>query len=64
MLTVPAVKIQQFKQEFFVLNLSAPEVQRLVRFEVLGDPGMQGGAAKARTRGRASPVNWAKREGR
>jgi hypothetical protein len=29
MLTVPAVKVQQFRQEFFLLNLSATDVRRL-----------------------------------
>ncbi len=34
MLTVPAVKIQQFRQEFYLLNLSATDVQRLVRSNI------------------------------
>jgi hypothetical protein len=29
MLTVPVVKIQQFRQEFYLLNLAAADVQRL-----------------------------------
>lgn len=57
MLTVPAVKIQQFKQEFYLLNLAAADVQRLVRFEVLGEAGLDG-ARRAARRARASPVNW------
>jgi DGQHR domain-containing protein len=57
MLTVPAVKIQQFRQEFYLLNLSATDVQRLVRFEVLGDAGLDG-ASRATRRARPSPVNW------
>ncbi|HET8540537.1 MAG TPA: DGQHR domain-containing protein [Anaeromyxobacter sp.] len=57
MLTVPAVKVQQFKQEFFLLNLSATDVQRLVRFEVLGEAGLDG-AHRAARRARPSPVNW------
>ncbi len=57
MLTVPAVKIQQFKQEFYLLNLSAMDVQRLVRFEVLGDAGLDG-ARRAARRARPMPVNW------
>ena len=34
MLTIPGLKVQQFNQEFFLLNLSAEDVERLVRFEV------------------------------
>lgn len=55
MLTVPAVKVQQFKQEFFLLNLSAIDVQRLVRFEVLGEAGLDGAHRGAR---RARPTHW------
>ncbi len=61
MLTVPAVKIQQFRQEFYLLNLSAADVQRLVRFEVLGEAGLDG-AHRAPRRARPSPVNWAEIE--
>ncbi|MBI5482128.1 MAG: DGQHR domain-containing protein [Deltaproteobacteria bacterium] len=57
MLTVPALKVQQFKQEFYLLNLAAADVERLVRFEVLGEAGLDGGR-HARRRGTASPVNW------
>lgn len=61
MLTVPAVKIQQFKQEFYLLNLAAADVQKLVRFEVLGDTGLDG--AKRKPRGsKPGPVNWAEIE--
>jgi hypothetical protein len=63
MLTIPAVKIQQFKQEFFLLNLSATDVQRLVRFEVLGEAGLDG-ARRAARRARPSPVNWVEIEGK
>lgn len=60
MLTVPAIKIQQFKQDFFVLNLSAADVQRLVRFEVLGEAGVHD--TNRSKRRAASPVNWAEIE--
>ncbi len=53
MLTVPAVKIQQFRQEFYLLNLSATDVQRLVRFEVLGDAGVDGARRAARSPSRS-----------
>ncbi len=57
MLIVPAVKIQQFKQEFYLLNLSAIDVQRLVRFEVLGDAGLDEARRPAR-QARPNLVNW------
>ena len=58
MLTLPALKVQQFSQEFYLLNLAAADVERLVRFEVLDDTGLRG--KKARTRkGKSTPaVNW------
>ncbi|MBI3183290.1 MAG: DGQHR domain-containing protein [Myxococcales bacterium] len=61
MLTVPAVKVQQFRQEFFLLNLSAADVQRLVRFEVLGEAGLEG-ARRAARRSQPSLVNWSEIE--
>ena len=62
MLTLPALKIQQFAKEFYLLNLSAGDVERLVRFEVLGEPGHAGiHGAKAR-KSKASGVNWGELE--
>ena len=58
MLTIPALKIQQFRQEFYLLNLHAADVDRLVRFEVLGETGLQGPAQSRRAKGAAGPVNW------
>ena len=61
MLTLPALKVRQFDQEFYLLNLSAADVERLVRFEVLGDAGLEGKRPTRRgTRG--SLVNWAEIE--
>lgn len=54
MLTLPALKVQQFSHEFYLLNLAAGDVERLVRFEVLGT-GVQGKPAKRRS---TSLVNW------
>lgn len=65
MLTVPALKVQQFRHEFFLLNLAAADVERLVRFEVLGDVGLEGASGRATARRRAaasSLVNWAEIE--
>lgn len=59
MLTVPALKVQQFGQELFLLNLSARDVDRMVRFEVLGDLNVQGRRAGSRSkRAGRSPVDW------
>lgn len=61
MLTIPALKLQQFNQEFFLLNLAAGDVERLVRFEVLGDAGVQGKRTRAAN---GAKVNWAELEKR
>jgi len=55
MLTLPALKVQQFAHEFYLLNLAAGDVERLVRFEVLGSSGVQG---KPSRRKKGSLVNW------
>ena len=59
MLTLPALKIQQFAKEFYLLNLSAGDVERLVRFEVLGDAGIEG---KKPHKPKATGVNWGELE--
>jgi len=61
MLTLPALKIQQFAKEFYLLNLSAGDVERLVRFEVLGEAGVEGKKAR---KAKASGVNWGELEKR
>lgn len=64
MLIVPAVKVQQFSQELYLLNLSATDVERMVRFEVLGQEGLHG-KSKARPRAsRGARVNWGEIETR
>lgn len=55
MLTLPALKVQQFSHEFYLLNLAAGDVERLVRFEVLGASGVHG---KPKRRRKGSLVNW------
>lgn len=53
---VPALKVQQFKQEMYLLNLAARDVDRLVRLEVRGESGVEG---KAPRRARKTAlVNW------
>ena len=62
MLTLPALKIQQFAKEFYLLNLSAGDVERLVRFEVLGEAGVEGKQARKTKTKAASGVNWGELE--
>ncbi len=62
MLVLPALKIQQFSQTVYLLNLSASDVERLVRFEVLGESTTQGKAKSKGTKG--SLVNWSDLEER
>jgi DGQHR domain-containing protein len=62
MLTLPALKIQQFAKEFYLLNLSATDVERLVRFEVLGEPGQDGINGKKARNPKVNGVNWGELE--
>ncbi len=58
MITVPARRIKQFGVEFYQAGLSAKDIDRLVKFEVLGySGGPQDAATKARSKARAR-VNW------
>jgi DGQHR domain-containing protein len=63
-LTLPALKVQQFAQEFYLLNVAAPDVERLVKFEVLGDAGLEGKKPSKRRASPGSAVNWAEIEQR
>lgn len=62
MLTLPALKVQQFAQEFYLVNLAAADVERLVRFEVLGDTLPSGNDKGPKRRRSNSLVNWAEIE--
>jgi DGQHR domain-containing protein len=58
MITVAAIRMQQFGVQFYQASLTAGDIDKLVRFEVLsyGDsvrPPVRGGS-----RGRTSKVNW------
>jgi DGQHR domain-containing protein len=60
MITVPARRIKQFGVEFYQAGLSAKDIDRLVKFEVLGytgdeKPEPKAGKARTSVRGR---VNW------
>src|SRR4030095_4129520 len=59
MITVPAHRVKQFGVEFFQASFSAKDIDRLVKFEVLG----YGGAdhqppAKGKQRVNRARVNW------
>lgn len=56
MITVPAHRVKQFGVEFFQASFSAKDIDRLVKFEVLGYTGARA-APKATRPGRAR-VNW------
>jgi DGQHR domain-containing protein len=59
MITVPAHRVKQFGVEFFQASFSAKDIDRLVKFEVLGYAG--GAQAPANPKGQRSTrsrVNW------
>ena len=59
MITVPAHRVKQFGVEFFQASFSAKDIDRLVKFEVLGYAGAgQAPAAPTRTRASRARVNW------
>ena len=59
MITVPAHRVKQFGVEFFQASFSAKDIERLVKFEVLGYAGAEAPAetSKRATTNRAR-VNW------
>src|SRR5438034_2848433 len=57
MITVPAHRVKQFGVEFFQASFSAKDIDRLVKFEVLGYAGAEVPAAPKRAASR-SRVNW------
>ena len=59
MITVPAHRVKQFGVEFYQAGLSVKDIDRLVKFEVLGYSGgpRNGEPSKTRTTAR-SRVNW------
>lgn len=62
MFVLPALKVQQFSQTLYLLNLAAADVERLVRFEVLGEAATEGKRRLQRKKG--SLVNWSDLEER
>lgn len=58
MITVPAIKMQQHDVTFFLMNLAASDVERLVRFEVLGYDAGRATVKGSRRGSGGSRVNW------
>ena len=58
MITVPARRIKQFGVEFYQAGLSAKDIDRLVKFEVLGYTGGPRNEPPKKTRMNRSRVNW------
>jgi DGQHR domain-containing protein len=59
MITVPARRIKQFGVEFYQAGLSAKDIDRLVKFEVLGySGGPREEPDKGRSKAARSRVNW------
>jgi len=61
MITVPARRVKQFGVEFYQAGLSAKDIDRLVKFEVLGYVAADNDDARAKARKTAatrSRVNW------
>src|SRR6202022_2901553 len=61
MINVAAIRMQQFGVQFYQASLTASDIDKLVRFEVLnygegGQPGVRGGKPKAGVA--PSKVNW------
>ena len=57
MISVAALRMQQFGVEFYQASLSAKDIDKLVRFEVL-NYGEQPGSAGLRGSARQSKVRW------
>ena len=63
MINVAAIRMQQFGVQFYQASLTATDIDKLVRFEVLsyGDgaqPGVRGGRPRPGTASGSSKVNW------
>src|SRR2546427_776967 len=58
MITVPTRRVKQFGVEFYQAGLSAKDIDRLVKFEVLGYAGGPQNEPAKKTRMNRSRVNW------
>src|SRR5690606_26554471 len=57
MITVAALRMQQFGVQFYQASLTAQDIDKLVRFEVLSY-GDQGSGVRGSTKAPTSKVNW------
>src|SRR3954447_25098257 len=64
MINVAAIRMQQFGVQFYQASLTASDIDKLVRFEVLSygeggqTPGVRGGKQKVAPGATPSKVNW------
>ena len=58
MITVPAHRVKQFGVEFFQASFSAKDIDRLVKFEVLGYAGAEEPPTAKAKRANRARVNW------
>jgi DGQHR domain-containing protein len=58
MISVAALRMQQFGVQFYQASLTAKDIDKLVRFEVLSYGDQGGGAAGVRGNARQSKVRW------
>ena len=63
MINVAAIRMQQFGVQFYQASLTASDIDKLVRFEVLSyaegaQPPVRGGKQKAQPGAPVSKVNW------
>ena len=58
MITVPTRRVKQFGVEFYEAGLSAKDIDRLVKFEVLGYAGGPTNEPAKKSRMNRSRVNW------
>src|SRR5258706_9934855 len=58
MITVPTRRVKQFGVEFYEAGLSAKDIDRLVKFEVLGYTGGRKNELPKKSRMNRSRVNW------
>ena len=58
MISVAALRMQQFGVQFYQASLTAKDIDKLVRFEVLSYGDQAGGASGVRGNARQSKVRW------
>src|SRR5690606_33907549 len=58
MINVPAIRMQQFGVQFYQASLSAKDIDKLVRFEVLSYGEQAQGVRGTRRKAQPSKINW------